>query len=198
MVAGSTGRTTFKKRGQCIHRERDLDHRGGVGDDRPHRITKNRISTRFWSNHAKSRNHSVAGNAYIELLLVLPVLVTVFLGLVTVASLVMGNMAVSQAAQDGVTAWASGDSISSVEATVADVLQQEGVQANPVTTLVSHGGQKSVTVSIPMKILNTGTVGTVSASRTITALASPSSGGTVTGGTGRGQGGVVYHHFPRW
>lgn len=127
-------------------------------------------------------------------------LVTVFLGMVTVASLVMGNMAVSQAAEDGVTAWASGASMSTVQTTVSSVLQQEGVAANPVTTLVSHGGQKSVTVSIPMKILNAGTLGTVTASRTIASLASAPSGGTVTGGTagGGGQGGVVYHHFPRW
>ncbi|WP_338055148.1 TadE/TadG family type IV pilus assembly protein [Sulfobacillus harzensis] len=138
-----------------------------------------------------------------ELLLVLPVLTAVFLGMVTVASLFLGNVAVSQAAEQGVRAWAGGASTASVTETVAAALRQEGISATPVTQFANQGSAKSVTVTVPFKLLNTGTIGSVSASRTITSAASAPvgsgpSGPVGGGGGGQGGGGVVYHHFPRW
>lgn len=207
IVERAGGRILGPRRGKRLHRKRDMDHCRGAGDDFAHRIVKKRLNQRLWPNYSKSQYHSVAGNAYIELLLVLPVLVVVFLGLATVASLFMGNVAVSQAAEQGVLAWSTGDSTSAVGQVVNTALAQQGYRGTaPTTTFVASGNMKTLTVSVPMKVLNLGTLSTVSSSRSITTVApqsvspspapAPTSGGG--GGSHQGGGGTVYHHFPMW
>ena len=133
----------------------------------------------------------------------LPVLIAVFLGLATVASMMMGKMAVSQAAEQGVQALASGDSPATVNQVVTQTLQHNGVTAAATTSTVDHGSTKSVTVSLPYRLWNTGGSTVLSASRTLTTIASPASGsGSGASGPpatgGGGGGGYVYHHFPMW
>ncbi len=129
-------------------------------------------------------------------MLVLPVLIVVFLGVSTVASLFMGNMAASQAAEQGVVAWASGGSPSVVASVVSQTLVQEGYHVTPVTRLSSTDGVKSVSVLIPLNLWDSGRVATVAASRSVSTGAGVAP--VPSGGGGSGGGGYVYHHFPMW
>lgn len=189
-----------------------MDNYRRTGDDIAHRSATQRVSHRFWSNYEQPQWDSVAGNAYIEMMLVLPVLVAVFLGFATVASLFLGNMAVSQAAQNGVQALASGQSAAEVAQVVSETLQQEGYHGVPTTTTITSGNRQTVDVSLPYTLWNTGSSTSISAERTLTTLSNSNqkvsqsagggggSGGTtvspVSTGGGGGNGGTVYHHFP--
>lgn len=139
-------------------------------------------------------------------MLVLPVLVAVFLGLATVASVLMGKMAISQAAEQGAQELASGGNAALVNQIVSRTLTQEGFSGTATTQMTTNGLQKSVTVSMPFALWNTGGTTTLSASRTLTMLPSTSTSSGTSGNVstappasgGGGGGGYVYHHFPMW
>jgi Flp pilus assembly protein TadG len=134
------------------------------------------------------------------MLLVLPVLIAVFLGLATASSLFLGKIAVSQAAQNGVQAWAAGESPTQVDQVVEATLTSEGYDhAQSTISTTSNGASRTVAVSVPYRVLNTGATTSLAAERTFTMASSnpappPSSGS----GGGGGGGGYVYHHFPMW
>ena len=139
------------------------------------------------------------------MILVLPILVAVFLGLATVTSMFLGKMAVSQAAQNGVQAWAAGGSVLQVDQVVASTLNQEGYHGVPSTTASAQGNAKTVSVTVPYTLWSTGGATHIAVSRTLTILpkvtsqTSPSPVITVGGSSGYGGGGgYVYHHFPMW
>ena len=182
-----------------------MDNYRGSGDDIAHRSLAQRFNYRFRANYSRSERDSIAGNAYIEMILVLPILVAVFLGLATVTSMFLGKMAVSQAAQNGVQAWAAGDSVLQVDQVVASTLNQEGYHGVPSTTASAQGNAKTVSVTVPYTLWNTGGATHIAVSRTLTILPkvtsqkSPSPIITVGGSSGYGGGGgYVYHHFPMW
>lgn len=129
----------------------------------------------------------------------------VFLGIATVANLFLGNMAAGQAAEQGVVDWAGGGSTASVNLTVTQALQHDGYAGSAATTsLTSNGTSKSVTVAVPVTLWNTGRLGMITASRTLTSSPGVSSGSSAGGappphqGGGGGGGGYIYHHFPMW
>jgi Flp pilus assembly protein TadG len=140
-------------------------------------------------------------------MLVLPVLLAIFLGLATVGGMFFGQMDVSQAAEAGVQALAAGQGSAAVNGAVSGALLRTGYRGAPPTTRTSiSGGIRTVTVSIPFTLWNTGAAATLTAARTIAVgqgAPEPSSGngapgvGT-SGGGSTGGGGYIYHHFPMW
>ena len=193
----STGFAVFKARWQRLHREWHLDNSGRLGDDLAHRGAPQCLNHRLRANNEQPQRDSVAGNAYVEMLLVLPILIAVFLGLATVASLFLGKMAVSQAAEAGAQALASGQNQTAVARVVSNTLHQEGYQGTGFNTKETiNGASDSVTVSLPYTLWNTGAATTLRAARTLTTVSgSGSSSGSSGGG---GGGGIIYHHFPMW
>ncbi len=197
----SDGRVLRPRRRQRLHRKWDMDHRGGTSHDLTDRSFAQRLNQRFWPNYSKSQRDSITGNAYVEMLLVLPVLIAVFLGLATVTSLFLGKMAVSQAAEVGAQALVAGQSSSEVAQAVTDTLSQEGYQGTGVDTAETiNGDSDTLRVSLPYTLWNTGTSTTISAVRTLTTMtgSSSSAGSSGGGGSGGGSGGYIYHHFPMW
>lgn len=198
----SRGRIVAQDRRKRFYRKRDLDNRGGSRHDSAHRNLARCLSQSFWPNHPKSRHHRVAGNAYIELMLVLPVLVAVLLGLVTVGGLIVGNVAVGQAAEQGVQALATGQSATSVDQLVDQSLINEGFHQTPTVTQTNQGHMQEVMVSVPYPLLLTHQTATIEASRSI--AMPPNNGGSSPppppsgsgGNSSGGSGGYVYRHFP--
>jgi type II secretory pathway pseudopilin PulG len=200
-VGQSDDRVLRARRRQCLHRKWDMDHSGCPRYDLANRSVAQRTDQRIWPNHARLKWNSIAGNAYIELMLVLPILVAIFLGLATLVSLFLGHVAVTQAAEQGVQALAAGDNAQQVSQIVATTLNQEGYAGDPTTTSAVNGNSHSVTVSVPYTLWNTGGTTTIAASETLTTLSTAGSSGSATsagGGGGGGSGGIVYHHFPMW
>jgi len=198
----SLSRIHGEKRGERLHRKWNMDYRSCTGHDNADRVPAKCFDNRVWTNYSESQHDSIKGNAYIELMLVLPILVLVFLGLATVVSLFMGNMAVSQAAELGAVAWSNGQNSADVDGVVNQTLSSEGYTGSPTTSLASDGDIKTVTVTIPMHLFNLGRAGSVSASRSVTSIAAPPTTSPTTsspsGGGGSGGGGYIYHHFPMW
>ena len=101
----SAGRMAWKKRRKCVHRERHLDNYRCSRDDYPDRGAPQFPGQRVWPNHQQPQRDSVAGNTYIELLLVIPVFMSLILGVVTVLNVTQENFAAGQAAENGVLTW---------------------------------------------------------------------------------------------
>ncbi|MDA8195093.1 MAG: hypothetical protein M0Z53_14040 [Thermaerobacter sp.] len=132
-----------------------------------------------------------------ETLLVLPVLIFLAVGLITVLSLVMENYAVGQAANNGVLQWANGAPTTTATATVQRTMAADGYPF-PVTTQFSQSGTiATVSVTAPIFLLASEKIGHIVVQRTVASVL-PFTG---TGGATSGGGGgtiVVLHHFPMW
>ncbi len=138
------------------------------------------------------------------MMLVLPVLMVVFLGLATVGGLFLDHVAVGQAAQQGLQTWAEGQSSRGAEADVNRVLASQGISGASITASRSSN-VRTLRVSVPVRLWNTGKTATVTASRSMASLPAPGQspppqGPPVTTGGGGGGGGttIIYHHFPMW
>lgn len=132
-------------------------------------------------------------------MLVLPVLMSVFLGLATVGRLFVAHVAVGEAAQQGIQAWETGQSSAAAEARVAQTLAGQGLTGASVTASQT-GTVRTLTVAVPVTLWNNGKAATLTASRTFATLPSGTqSPQPVPHGGGGGAGGTAgYHHFPMW
>ena len=131
-------------------------------------------------------------------MLVLPVLMAVFLGMATVGRLFLEHVAVGQAAEQGIQAWASGQTSGEAVAAVDQTLSRQGV-AGATVTASQNGHVRTLTVAVPVTLWNTGKAAAVTASRTFVTLSSAQNPSPVSPPGGGGSGGPpVYHHFPMW
>ncbi len=144
------GRIYGQTRGQRFHRKRDLDNNSRSGDDYPHRGVAQRVGQCFWSNYQQSEHHSIKGNAFLEIVLVLPLFWLLISGLVGTFQYIAESYGVGQAAEAGVVALASGLAVTVVQHDVVQVLAQEGYSTVGLTLTTTVGSPvDSVKVVLP-------------------------------------------------
>lgn len=196
-LGSAVGRICSPERWQRLYRKRDLDNYSRIGHDIAHRGFAKCISQRIRANYQQSQFHSVTGNAFIELLLVLPVLLLLILGLVTATTLTMANLSAGQAAENGLSVWVQGNSQIEASQAVTNTLVADGYSAQGISDrFYTQNAMRSVEVSIPVYLWDVGRVGQVNVTRTGPPL--PATSPSVSGGGGTGQPIVILHHFPMW
>ncbi len=155
-----TRRQIERSKRKRLYRKWYLDHYRGARHDTPDRSPTQCISWRFQPNHQQSQCHSlthipaphIAGNSFIELLLVLPIFLTVMMGSISIFLWVQESYAAGQAAQVGVSTWASTGNLLLARNAIDQALQAEGYSSHVAwTAYTQRGSLDVVTVSLPFR-----------------------------------------------
>ncbi|MCY0882002.1 MAG: pilus assembly protein [Firmicutes bacterium] len=92
----------------------------------------------------------MAGSAFLEELLILPVVLLMFWGFVSVGRYVLLSQALANTVQNGVVQWAQGSTPAQVQAFVQRTAQKEGVVEGPIVlTFQQQGSQVTLTANMP-------------------------------------------------
>ncbi len=174
-MAGTLGRATRRvietERGQRLYRKWDLDNNRRSGDDTAHRGLAQRVGQCVWSNHQQFERYSIKGNAFLEIVLVLPLFWLLVSGLVGTFQYIAESYAVGQAAEAGVVALASGASVALVQQDVVQVLNQEHYNTGGLVMRAVVGSPvDSVTVALPFHVTGVSLPLSVGAIRTSPAI----------------------------
>lgn len=101
---------------------------------------------------------------------------SLILGVVTVLNVTQENFAAGQAAENGVLTWVTTNNVGLAEETISATLQSDGYDTPGVTwQFVRQGNLSTVTVSLPVYLLDVQEVGRVSVGRSDLAIAPTSS-----------------------
>jgi hypothetical protein len=163
------------QKGQRIYRKRNLDNYCRACHDLTDRGLAQCTGQSFQPDYQQPQldplDHGVhvkniRGSSFIELLLVLPVFLTLVWGSLGIFLWAQESYAAGQVAQIGVSAWASTDSVETAQGDVSETLEADGYSPQTVRTeYIRHGSLDRVTVSLPFQAVFWGKHPEISASR---------------------------------
>lgn len=161
MVADDQGRSPQAdrgQRGQCVYRKWDLDHNCRIGYDFANRSIAQCANRRIQSNHQQSQYDPVRrvqdrqGNSFIEILLVLPLVLTVIFGTIGIFQWAQVSDIAGNAAQAAAQEWAATGNPTLAQEYVRLTLTNEGYNPSGATAeYVQQGSLDEVTVSLPVQ-----------------------------------------------
>ncbi len=148
--------------GKCIHRKRDMDNYCRAGHDFTDRGSSQCIGQSVQPDYQqpqlytlekrRCRTRGIRGNSFIEILVVLPVFLTVIFGSLGVFMWAQESYAAGQAAQVGVSEWASTDNRVSAQRAMNDTLRADGYSPQTAhTQYTQQGSLDAITVSLPFQ-----------------------------------------------
>ena len=137
-----------------------LDNHRGARNDIAYRGSSQRSRQSLQSDNQQSQLYSlihqfgagIRGNSFIEILLVLPVFLTIVFGSLGIFLWAQESYAAGQAAQIGVSEWASTGSLVTAQDDMNETLNADGYSPQMVRTSYIHQGSLDmVTVSLPFR-----------------------------------------------